>query len=253
MDKLSKIFAEIERKHKIRILYACETGSRAWGFPSPDSDYDVRFIYMHEPDWYVSLNEQKDTIEFMEGDWDITGWELRKSLLMLKKSNAALIERFQSPMVYKDKTGFRTDFKKLVDMHYNPVSVFYHYHSLCNNFWDDMKDAQEVKLKSLMYVVRSMLCCVWTLKDVETLPMEIKPLMKYASENIKQRINELIVLKAGKNESYLHPMDELLHGWINETMEMLEERKSEVRIQSADMKNLNEFFLKMWHGSNNNR
>lgn len=253
METLTNILATIEARHKIKILYACETGSRAWGFPSPDSDYDVRFLYIHEPDWYLSLNEQKDTVEFVEGDWDITGWDLRKSLLLLKKSNAALIERFQSPIVYKDKTGFRSDFHKLVEEHYNPVAVFYHYHSLSSNFWNDMKDEKEVKLKALMYVVRSMLCCVWALKDEATLPMEMKTLMKYAPAAITQRIHELIVLKAGKNESYLHPMDKLLQDWINETMQLLEEKKAEVRIRSADIKSLNDFFLKMWHGNNNNR
>lgn len=253
MKELDHILAKIEATYKIKILYACETGSRAWGFPSPDSDYDVRFLYINEPDWYLSLHEQKDSIEFMEGDWDITGWDLKKSLLLLKRSNAALIERFQSPIVYRDSNDFKKEFKNLVDEHYNPVSVFYHYHSLVSNFWNDMQEADEVKLKSLMYVVRSILCCIWALKDADTLPMEINPLMKYASEDVKQRIRELIALKAVKNESYLHPMDEHLKDWIIQTKKELEKKKEEVRIRSADIENLNNLFLKIWHENNNNR
>lgn len=253
MEQLSTILTTIEAKHYIKILYACETGSRAWGFPSPDSDYDVRFIYMHYADWYLSLNEQKDTIEFMDGDWDITGWDLRKTLLLLKKSNAALIERFQSPIIYKNEAAFRTEFNGLIKEHYNPIAVFYHYHSLSINFWADINNAPEVKLKSLMYIIRSLLCCMWSLKDKEVLPMEIKPLLKYAPADVKLKIEELIRLKAGKNESYMHPKDSLIENWIMGTLQLLEDQKSSVRIHSADMKNLNEFFLKMWHETNNNR
>ncbi len=105
MKKIANVLTEIEQKKSIRILYACETGSRAWGFPSPDSDYDIRFIYMHERNWYLSLSHKKDTIEYMDGDLDITGWDLKKSLTILKKSNASLIERFQSPVEYYADSG----------------------------------------------------------------------------------------------------------------------------------------------------
>jgi uncharacterized protein len=98
MENIRHILNEIAQKKNVKILYACETGSRAWGFPSPDSDFDVRFIYMHERDWYLSLGQRKDTIEYMERDLDITGWDLKKSLTLLKKSNAPVIERFQSPI-----------------------------------------------------------------------------------------------------------------------------------------------------------
>ncbi|MEP7144556.1 MAG: nucleotidyltransferase domain-containing protein [Ferruginibacter sp.] len=107
MENIKQILKEIEQMKNIKILYACETGSRAWGFPSPDSDYDIRFIYMHERDGYLSLNQRKDTIEWMDGDLDITGWDLRKSLVLLQKSNVPLIERFQSPIEYYSAPGFK--------------------------------------------------------------------------------------------------------------------------------------------------
>src|SRR3954468_4332579 len=96
---------QIEEHYKVKVLYACETGSRAWGFPSPDSDYDVRMIYVHEPDWYLSLSEGKDAIEAMDGDLDVTGWDFRKCLRLLWKSNGTLLERIQSPIVYRDTAG----------------------------------------------------------------------------------------------------------------------------------------------------
>ena len=92
-EKIQQYLQEIESQKSIKILLACETGSRAWGFPSPDSDYDIRLIYMHDKDWYLSLNEKKDTIELMleDNNLDISGWDLRKSLRLLWKSNSALL------------------------------------------------------------------------------------------------------------------------------------------------------------------
>src|SRR5690349_10980716 len=125
MENIKHILKEMEQKEKIRILYACETGSRAWGFPSPDSDFDVRFIYMHERDWYLSLSQRKDSIEYMDGDLDITGWDLRKSLTLLKRSNAPLIERFNSPIEYFAAPGFKEAFKELITNYYSPTAVFF--------------------------------------------------------------------------------------------------------------------------------
>lgn len=107
MQDIPQIVRKIAADKNITLLYACETGSRAWGFPSPDSDYDVRFIYMHERDWYLSLNQHKDTVEYIDGDLDITGWDLKKCLALLKKSNVPLIERFQSPIEYYAAPGLK--------------------------------------------------------------------------------------------------------------------------------------------------
>jgi len=80
--KIKKYLEQIEEEKEIKILLACETGSRAWGFPSPDSDYDIRIIYVHRNNWYLSVNEQKDTIDIMleNNDLDISGWELKSHL-----------------------------------------------------------------------------------------------------------------------------------------------------------------------------
>lgn len=76
MEAIHHALKQIEQQHKIKVFYACETGSRAWGFPSPDSDYDVRFLYRHEKDWYLGLNPPNDVIESMTGELDITGWDI---------------------------------------------------------------------------------------------------------------------------------------------------------------------------------
>lgn len=90
---IQKKLKEIEEEKEVKILFACESGSRAWGFPSPDSDYDVRFIYVRPIDWHLSLTAKKDTIDLpINNELDIGGWELKKACQLLKKSNAPLIE-----------------------------------------------------------------------------------------------------------------------------------------------------------------
>ena len=108
-EKINQYLDKIEIEKKVKILLACETGSRAWGFPSPDSDFDIRIIYVHKKDWYLSLNERKDSIELMfeNNDIDITGWDLRKSLRLLHKSNPPLLERIQSPINLYMENGKR--------------------------------------------------------------------------------------------------------------------------------------------------
>ncbi|KYP14560.1 nucleotidyltransferase domain-containing protein [Flavihumibacter sp. CACIAM 22H1] len=135
-ENIRRSLLQVEEQFQVKILYACETGSRAWGFPSPDSDYDVRFIYQHPKNWYLALHEQKDTIEFMDGDLDITGWDLRKSLQLLKKSNVPLVERFNSPIIYLDK-NFSAAFNELIQTYYSPTAVFFHHYSLATKFWED--------------------------------------------------------------------------------------------------------------------
>lgn len=252
MEKIQSILKEIEQKKNVKILYACETGSRAWGFSSPDSDFDIRFIYMHERDWYLSLGERKDTIEIMDGDLDITGWDFKKSLILLKKSNAPLIERFTSPIEYFAEPGFKENFKELVSAYYSPIAVFFHHHSLAKKFWFDLKDENEFKLKNFFYLIRSLLSCNWIIKDNSVLPMDIEGLMKYIDEEHREKLRKLIELKATVGEKYLHKKDEKMNVWILSLLEYIEVSKDNLIVNKSDMSLLNEFFLKMLYAKIDN-
>ncbi len=132
-QKIKTYLTNLETEYNIKILLACETGSRAWGFPSPDSDYDVRIIYVHKHDWYLSLNEAKDHLNLMMDDdlVDISGWDLRKSLRLLAKSNAPLIERIQSPIVYQQECDFIAQITELAQACYSRISSVHHYLVWC--------------------------------------------------------------------------------------------------------------------------
>jgi predicted nucleotidyltransferase len=253
MENILIKLEKLEKKLDIKILYACETGSRAWGFPSPDSDYDVRFIYMHKKYWYLSLAEKKDSVEVaLAGDLDITGWDLKKCLVLLKKSNAPLIERFQSPMEYFAEPRFKDDFKKLIESYYSPTAVFFHHHSLAKKFWEDIKDSKEIKLKSYFYLVRSLLSCNWIVKDISILPMDIEGLMQLTSETNRTLLRELITLKATVGEKYLHPKTEALHNLAEELLTFIEASKDNLGVNDNSYAQLDKFFLKTLHGNANN-
>lgn len=145
-EKIKKHLADLEQEKGIEILLACETGSRAWGFPSPDSDFDVRIIYKHEKKWYLSLVEEKDTIElFLENnELDITGWELRKSLRLLWKSNPALLERIQSPIIYKVNTDFLEGITMVAQAAYSRIATIHHYSSMAKNLYAELLQIQSL-------------------------------------------------------------------------------------------------------------
>lgn len=245
MQNIKEALAETAQKHQVKILYACETGSRAWGFPSPDSDFDVRFIYVHERDWYLSLSQRKDSIEFMSGELDITGWDLRKCLLLLKKSNAPLIERFNSPVIYQVEADFRESFMEQIREFYSPTAVFFHHLSLARKFRDELEGRQEIKLKNWFYMIRSLLSCVWISRESTVVPMSILELMKVVDPAQKAGLLDLIQLKSQVDEKYLHRRTAEMDAWMRNWFMLAEAVEGKLPVIRADMNSLNTYFLNM--------
>lgn len=244
MDRIIKALDEMERLKGIQILHACETGSRAWGFPSPDSDYDIRFLYKHEKNWYLQLGLRKDSIESMIGDLDITGWDLRKSLLLLKKSNTSLIERFQSPKQYRTMRRFSDEFSTLIKHYYSPGAVYFHHYSLVMKFREKMGDRSAFRLKSFFYLLRSLLSCNWIVNDVSVPPMHIEGLMKYINDESREIIREMIVVKANREEAYIHEATRDQLRLISHLFKSVEEKGVRLPVNVNGFDNLNTFFIK---------
>lgn len=242
MKEIMNALEKIEASEKIRILYACETGSRAWGFPSPDSDYDVRFIYIRERNWYLSLGKRKDTLEQMAGDLDITGWDLDKSLLLLSRSNAALIERFQSPVFYKKDELFYSEMRTLVERNYSPIAVFFHHYALAGNLWKEMENKEEISLKKYFYVIRSLMSCYWAMKTSELMPMHLEGLMSIWNDETKAMLRDLVRIKSGVKEGYLYRPGKRETDWITQLWKEVEEGKENLATRKGDFKELNDFF-----------
>lgn len=158
-----------EHQNNIRILLAVESGSRSWGFDSPDSDYDIRFIYAHRPEYYLSVFETRDVIELTQGDFDFAGWDLRKTLRLLHKSNPILNEWVVSPHAYIRDDAFAHELKNLIQQYYSTRACAYHYlHMLENNYREFISGKEEVSLKKYLYVLRPLANIMW-LRDKQTL------------------------------------------------------------------------------------
>jgi predicted nucleotidyltransferase len=176
-EQIEEALGAIERECGVRILYACESGSRAWGFPSADSDYDVRFIYAHQIDWYLSIEDGRDVIERMlPGDLDVSGWELRKALRLFRKSNPPLLEWLSSPIVYREDPAFMSRLRELMPSYYSPSSCFRHYLHMAEGNIRGYLSGEIVRTKKYLYVLRPMLGCRWIEPERGPVPMEFEKL-----------------------------------------------------------------------------
>jgi predicted nucleotidyltransferase len=145
----------IERGEGCRILFAVESGSRAWGFPSPDSDYDVRFVYARPADWYLSVYPGRDVIETaIEDDMDVNGWDLRKALHLVLKSNAVISEWMESPIVYRRDAAALRQLRAFADRMLNPRALAYHYLHLARRQVAVKLSRERIALKRYFYALR---------------------------------------------------------------------------------------------------
>jgi hypothetical protein len=228
-DKIQNKLKQIELEKGVEILYAVESGSRTWGFASPDSDYDIRFIYKHDLDYYLSLWEQTDVIEFMtEDDLDGSGWDLRKTVKLLAKSNAPLLEWIYSPVVYYENEAFMSQMRVLAKDCFSPVACLHHYLGTTKNFMD-VCEQEEVKLKSYFYALRTALAGKWIIENNTFPPVAFIELLPIAPQNIQEKVKELMQIKANQDESYLHPKEALITDFLKETVQFNMENAAGLR------------------------
>lgn len=204
--RISTALRQLEATHGIRILYACESGSRAWGFPSPDSDFDVRFIYCHPPAWYLTLDEGRDTLNFpVDDELDLAGWELRKALRLLRASNAALFEWLQSPVVYHEALDFRARLAPLLPAAFNRKAGLNHYLGQLRRGVEEDLAGEEIRLKRLFYALRSALAARWIRERPTVPPMQFAPLRELLPAALQGTADDLLARKVTANEKTLLP------------------------------------------------
>ncbi len=245
-DKIKKYLTDLEKEKGIEILLACETGSRAWGFPSPDSDFDVRIIYKHHKDWYLSLTEEKDTIEcfYENNDIDISGWDLRKCLRLMWKSNPPLLERIQSPIIYQVDKDFQVGINSIAQNTYSRIATIHHYLSMAKKALDEVVSSNDYKLKRFFYALRASVACLWILDKEEIPPIEFGKMVSGLdlSDNLTNRINELIELKSTISETYLHNGEQDLIKFMESCLERADNESKSLPASKGQMSELNEFF-----------
>jgi len=223
---------ETQNKYNVRILLAIESGSRGWGFASPDSDYDCRFIYVHERDWYLSVLDKKDIIEYAADEiYDINGWDLKKVLQHLMKSNAVMHEWLYSNMVYirnEEITGILRDMAK---QYFNPIASSYHYLSMAINKYNEIQVEEESKLKKYFYTLRPLANVLYIKEHMKIPYMEYEHNLNEIEvrHEIREEIDKLLEIKKVSDESYKIPKNTILMDYFKEVIEATEENLKEMK------------------------
>jgi predicted nucleotidyltransferase len=180
-----ELLREVETRHKIKIRYACESGSRAWGFPSPDSDFDIRFIYLHERGWYLSVNEGEDNIRVMPNELlDGNGWDFRKFLRLMHASNASVFEWLNSPIIYLEDKTFTDSLRELAKGYFQPKKVMHHFLGIATGMLEKEFQTDVVKIKKYFYVLRPVLSASWIAQHGTPPPIDFYQLLPLVQDNL---------------------------------------------------------------------
>ena len=239
-----------EKEHNVRILLAVESGSRAWGFESPNSDYDVRFIYMHPKDWYVAvdLEDKRDVIEYpIVDDIDLNGWDIRKALKLFWKSNPAFVEWIQSSIVYMEEGCFADSARELLPSIYSCEKGIYHYRSMAKTNYRGYLKTDLVPLKKYFYVLRPLLAVKWLEKYNKAAPIEFEKVLELISDR-KPLLDDVLSLldkKKASLEKELLPSISSLNEFIEAELERLESINLSTIDSDIKMNHLNDLFHKI--------
>lgn len=218
--EIEETLLEIEEREQVKILLAVESGSRAWNVASPDSDYDVRFVYVRRKEDYLRLEEVRDTIEWQLDDvLDINGWDLKKALIQFHKSNAALFEWSNSPIVYKMTEEWKRIYGAAKD-YFSMKSVIYHYYGTANSTYCRFLQEEQVKYKKYFYALRPLFACRYIEEHhcpppvlfSDFLDMNIPP-------ELRKGIEELLELKKQSGEKDRNDQIPVIRDFIRDELQ----------------------------------
>jgi uncharacterized protein len=252
LSEIDGTLDDIARDHRVAIPLAIESGSRAWGFPSPDSDYDCRFVYIRSPDQYLSPWVPRDVIETpLVRDLDVNGWDLSKALKLMLKGNAVIIEWLQSPIVYRGDPAFRDALLELARRHASPALIARHYLHLGerqrNTYFGDGK---QVALKKLFYALRPAAALRWMrLNAGEALPpMHFPTLMAECepSAKVSELVAELLIQKAETRELGTGPLPDSIKDFVDSEFALARATETVVDRTSPHAKSEVSEFFRHW-------
>ncbi len=229
MDKeaILKALRAIEHHHGVEILYACESGSRAWGFASPDSDYDVRFLYRQPLDRYLGVSQVEESLDLFDGDFDGVGWDVAKAARLLEKSNASLIEWLHSPIVYRSQPGFLERWQTVAG-DFSPRALAHHYIGLAKTVVKSKFDDELRRPKDYLYGLRAVLGARWIVKNGTRPPVPFEDVLDAAPQDLLGAIEHLLKLKESTDESHrVEPIAEL-EEFVTGSIEKLREQANEL-------------------------
>ncbi|MCL2137819.1 MAG: nucleotidyltransferase domain-containing protein [Coriobacteriia bacterium] len=221
-DEIKAALAKIEASENVTVLHAVESGSRAWGFASPDSDYDVRFVYLRQPADYLRLDQVRDVIEWqLDETLDVDGWDLAKALRLAHKSNPTVFEWDRSPIVYQTTEAWQSISTEL-NAYFLPKAGLHHYLSTAKSNYRGYLRGETVRVKKYFYVIRPLLACRWILGNDSPPPMLIDELIEAELEPaLRPVVAELLDMKKSLPEIGVSPRIEELNAYIEASIEEL--------------------------------
>lgn len=238
---------ELEKAEDVVILLAVESGSRAWGFESTDSDYDVRFIYIHRPERYLSidLELQRDVIERpIVDDIDISGWDIRKALKLFQKSNPPLLEWLQSPLIYLERFSFAHSLRESLPTYYSPRNSFHHYFHMARGNIREYLRGEIVWRKKYFYVLRPLLALSWIDRGLGPVPMEFSKLVDktVVEPQLREAIDDLVRAKRAGVEMDRGPRIAAISEYIDAEIAKFEQVAATLPMQESSVEPLNDLF-----------
>lgn len=237
---------EIEKQKGIKILFGVESGSRGWGFSSKDSDYDVRFVYVRSKNEYLEINERADFLDFpINDELDINGWDLQKFLKLLYASNATPFEWMQSPIFYYKKDEVFNIIFEQFGSFYCQQTIIHHYLGLVRKMLPDL-DNPTIKLKTLFYILRSLLAAKYSFVYTKFPPMEFSKLDHLIEKgNVLFEIKRLLELKTNSSEKDISSISFDLKNFIKDTFHFLNSVDKIKSKGTFEVNVLNQTFLKI--------
>ena len=247
-ELIDRALTRLETEHGFRILYANESGSRAWGFASADSDYDVRFIYAWPRDRYLGIFEPPATIDcgVDENALDLTGWDLRKALPLFRKANGSLLEWLHSPIVYRENAAVMEEWRSLVPNYFVPKNSAAHYLGLSKQIWGRMTERENARAtaKQYLYVLRSLLASRFVVEKRQRIPVPFVELRAALDlpDPVDVEIDRMISAKAGGQESDEIPRNDCLDGFIMPERERIDAMIDDLPSEPGPVEHLDRFF-----------
>ena len=245
-DKILELLKEIEVGENVNIIYAAEAGSRAWGFHSPDSDYDVRFVYISSLQHYLRLDKKRDVIECpINNLLDVNGWDISKVLTLANNSNATINEWLNSPIVYIKK-DIVNELLPVLKSHYSKKRSIYHYCNTAMNQYNFHRESDEVRLKKYFYIIRSILAIDYILENDGIPPIEFDTLRCNLPNSLNDIVDDLLQKKVRANEITTIKRIDLVEDYISQKFSDIENMlKTMEDDQNKDWYDLNKTFFKM--------
>jgi predicted nucleotidyltransferase len=244
-DHILQVLKQLEFEYDVKVLYACESGSRAWGFPSQDSDYDVRFIYIHPKNWYLSIDRGRDVLEIPETDslsmpvdelLDVSGWELTKALRLFRKSNPGLLEWLRSSIVYYEEFSTVERLRAMELDVFSAKACLFHYLNMAKDNFRGYLHGEEVKIKKYFYMLRPIFAARWIEKYHSVPPIEFQALLEdvVAPGELRDTIDHLLARKIKGDELNIEPRIDVIHQYLEKELNHLEQYAKIVNVDIPD-------------------